>query len=427
MAKKKEPAVLQNEPDDMVSKLYAGFTKSMKKVPNAVSNNKAIADVMYPTGFLALDYLNGTIVHVKSEEINMSYRMIGIMDGCANTFISRPGCGKSTFCVQAIGKHLKQWPQAMAYIDDIEGSLPLVRKEFLIDLPKEDMDRRVKIRNTGITTENVYQQIRAIYNEKVSHREDYLYDTGLYDTFGERIFKLYPTFYFIDSFAMLLPDDIMDKDELDGGMGATQSAKKNTQLIKKMSQLLKEANIVMYVINHIMDDVNNSIFHKQAQIDGLKEGERISGGRTALYLANNMVRFDQGSTLKPTEGFYIDGAIIYATVVKTRTNINKKKVPLIFNKTEGKFDEELSLFQLLKEQGKIGGAGAYLYLESCPDVKFAQKNFKDKLHENTDLQLAFATTCRETLEEFLSDTKREEATGGFDINDMILGMELNIA
>lgn len=406
----------------MYSKLMGGFTKAVSKIKGArtVVDNPAEPDVMYPTGFLSLDYLNGTIIHVETETMSMAYNAIGIVDGSSNTFISRPGCGKSTFCIQSIGKQLKAFPEAMAFIDDIEGSLPMPRKEFLLDLPKEELDKRVKFRNKGITTENVFIQIQAIFNEKVNNREDYLYDTGCYDTFGERIYKLYPTFYFIDSFAMLMPDDILEKDELDGGMGATQTAKKNTQLIKKMSQLLKEANIVMYVINHIMEDVQSGPFKKQAQIDGLKDGERISGGRTALFLANNMIRFDQSKTLKETEEYGIAGTIVDATIVKTRTNINKRKVPLVFNKTEGRFDEELSLLHLIKTEGRLSGAGAYMYLENCPEIKFAQKNFKTILHQNEDLQRAFVLLCREILEGYLSDTRREEAENGFDINSAIL-------
>ena len=407
----------------LYSKLMSGFTKTMSKVPGSVINNPAQPDVMYPTGFLSLDYLNGQIIHVKSDEMDMTYEAIGIMDGTSNTFISRPGTGKSTFCVQTIGYMMKKYPLAMCFVDDPEGSLPYDRKEYLFDLPEEDFNKRIKIRNTGITTENVYKQIRAIYDEKVNNKKDFMYDTGLYDHYGNRIFKLYPTFYFIDSLAQLLPDDIMESEELDGGMGATHAAKKNTQLIKKISQLLKEANIVMFVINHIMDDVQTGKFKKQAQIDGLKDGERISGGKNALYLANNMIRFDQSSTLKPTEGFYIHGSIIDATIVKTRTNINKRKVPLVFNKSIGKFDNELSLFQLLKTEGRIGGAGAYLYLENCPDIKFAQKNFKEKLHENIELQKSFAILCKEVLRSYLSNNKNDNDENKFDINDLILGLD----
>ena len=44
---------------------------------------------------------------------------------------------------------------------------------------------------------------------------------------------------------------------------------------------------------------------------------------------------------EPTEGC-IDGSVITITLIKSRTNATKRSVPLIFNKTEGRFDEILS-------------------------------------------------------------------------------------
>ena len=38
-------------------------------------------EVLYSTGFVGLDYLNGTMVHVNGNKINTSYRSTGIVDG----------------------------------------------------------------------------------------------------------------------------------------------------------------------------------------------------------------------------------------------------------------------------------------------------------------------------------------------------------
>lgn len=418
MAKKKEDGLLMNGR----SKLMQGFQERLAKA-KVKGVKDAEFDVMYPTGFLSLDYLNGTMIHVKSDTINMSYKSVGIMDGTSNTIIGRTGCGKSTICVQIIGNILRQYPEVNAYIDDIEGSLPMSRKEFLLGLSYEDLQSRVKFRNTGITTENVYGQIRAIRDEKINNREIYEYDTGLYDIYGNRIYKLIPTLYFIDSFAMLMPDDVNEDDELgNSGMGASGIAKANTALIKKISQLLKEANIILFTINHIMDDIQIGMFPKPVSVPGLKQGERIPGGKAASYLANNLFRLDEKTTLKATEGYGIDGSVVELSICKSRSNQNKKSVPLIFNKTEGRFDNILSLFHLLKTEGKIGGAGAYLYLDSRPDIKFSQKNFKQSLATNPELQQAFAVACKEVLEEFLSDTAVQDRQNEFDINNMILSL-----
>ena len=400
------------------SRLMDNVRKAMSKAK--ISDRQEEFDVMYSTGFLNIDYLNGTMIHVKSDKINTKYRSVGLVDGSSNMFVGRSGCGKSTLAFQVIGNLVKQFENAEIYIDDIEGSLPMSRKEFLLGMPKEEIEKRVHFRNTGITTENVYQIIRFIHDIKVENRTDYEYDTGLYDTYGNRIFKLIPTIYLIDSFAMLMPDDIMEKDELDGGMGATAIAKKNTQLVKKISQLLREANIILISINHINDDPQTGFLPKPAQISGLKQGERLPGGKANLYIANNMFRLDDKGTLKESEGYGIAGTVVDLSMIKSRSNRTKRAVPLIFDKTNGLFDDVLSVFHLLKSEGKVCGAGAHLYFESAPDIKFSMKDFKNKLIENEDLRLAFAKESRDVLDTFLFDVENAKSNiVSFNLNDMM--------
>lgn len=403
-----------------MGKLMASYKKAKEKSKDG-TGKEADFDVLYSTGFLTLDHLNGTMVHVDANGIKTDYKSVGIVDGSSNTFIGRSGCGKSTIVTQIIGNLMKQFPESDAYIDDIEGSLPFVRKEFLLGLTGEDLHDRVLIRNNEINTENVYAQIKEIHDLKLANRADYEYDTGLYDTYGHRITKLIPTFYFIDSFAMLMPKELSEADELDNGMGATATAKKNTQIIKKISQLLKGANIILFTVNHILDDIQMGFLPKPVQIDGLKQGERLPGGKAAIYLANNLIRLDEKTKLKDTEGFGINGTIIDATLVKSRTNATRRSVPLIFDKTNGCFDNILSIYQFLKAEGAVGGAGRSLYLENAPDLKFSQKEFKEKLMTNPELQKAFAQIAKEYLDKLLSDTSNKESEAEVvDINSMIL-------
>ncbi len=373
-------------------------------------------EVMYPTGFLALDYLNGSMIHVNGNGINSQYPSTGIVDGSSNMFIGRSNCGKSTLVFQIVGNIARSFENCNVFIDDIEGSLPMSRKEFLLGMNQEELNRKVRIRNTGITTENVFQNILAIHDLKLENRSEFEYDTEKYDTYGNRIFKLVPTLYLIDSFAMLLPDDIMDKDELDGGMGATAVAKKNTQLIKKISQLLREANIILFTINHINDDPQTGFLPKPAQISGLKQGERLPGGKAALYIANNMFRLDDLGQLKDSEGYGINGQVVSLSIVKSRTNQNKRSIPLVFDKTHGAFDPVLSMYHYLKQEGLVSGAGARMFFEDEPEIKFSQKEFKNVLLSNPDLQRVFVKTCKESLDKLLSDVENQKkGIEGFDL------------
>lgn len=406
----------------MASKLMVDFRARIAKNKN-VESTEATFDVMYPTGFLTLDFDLGTTVHVDSPDIQMSYDSIGLVDGTATTFIGRTGCGKSTLVTQILGNLLKQFPDSVAFIDDIENSLPQNRKEFLLDLPEEEISDRVYFRNTGINTESVYYQIKEHYDSKLEHKAELMYDTGLYSTSGERIFKLIPSFYFIDSFAMLMPKDITEDAVGENVMGATATAKKNTELVKKISQLLKEANINLFTINHILDDIQMGFLPKPVQVDGLKQGERMPGGKTAQYLANNLIRLDEKKKWKDTEGFGINATVVEATPVKSRTNATRRAVPLVFDKTHGKYSNELSTYQFIKDLGLVEGAGKSMYFHGFPEAKFSQKEFLNQLKTDKELQIAFATVSRDALRSLLADTKREraeEAETTFDLNSSIL-------
>lgn len=411
--------------EDLMSK----FREKVSKLKNSGANKSAEFDVMYTTGFLSIDYLNGTTVHVKGEDREFSYDSTGIVDGSANSIIGRSNSGKSTLATQMVGNIVRPFierglPTGL-YIDDIEGSLPFVRKEFLLGLSKEQLANYVDIRNSGITTENLYMRVQSLHDIKLKNRKEYEYDTGLYDTYGHRIFKLVPTVYLLDSLPLLLPESLVDDDELGGSMSASAVAKSNTMLIKKITQLLKDANIIFITINHILDDIQMGFIPKAAQISGLKQGERLPGGKAAIYLANNMFRTDDSTTLKRTEGFGIDGSIVNVTLIKSRTNATRRSVPMVFNKSEGRFDDILSLFQLLKTEGRLKGAGAYQYLDDAPDIKFSQKSFKDTLENSPELQKAFAKECYTVLSGYLSDTRssaENNSKASENISNMFLQM-----
>ena len=396
-----------------MSLLLNNFNKVMSKSKDFGAKETAKFDVMYSTGFLAIDYLNGTVVHVKGNDRDFSYNSCGIVDGSTNTIIGRSGSGKSTLLMQICGNIVrpfieKSMPTGL-FIDDIEGSLPYARKEFLLGLSEEQISEYTVIRNSGITAENLYKRIKAIADEKINNEKEYTYDTGYYDIHGNRVFKMIPTVYVVDSLPMLLPENLSDEDDLAGSMAASSIAKTNTMVFKQISQLCKKANIIFFTINHILEEIQMGFIPKAAQISGLKQGERLPGGRAAIYLANNMFRVDDTNTLKPDKDYGIDGSIISMTLVKSRTNATKKSIPLIFNKTEGRFDEILSLFHLLKTEGVFSGAGAYQYLDDAPDAKFSQRNFKDVLAKSPELQKAFAKECYKILSTYLSETKAVEA------------------
>jgi energy-coupling factor transporter ATP-binding protein EcfA2 len=52
--------------------------------------------VGYSTGYLNFDFINGTIVYAKKDNMKLKYYSVGITDGSMVMVIGRAGCGKTT-------------------------------------------------------------------------------------------------------------------------------------------------------------------------------------------------------------------------------------------------------------------------------------------------------------------------------------------
>lgn len=390
-----------------MSLLAKNFREKVSKLKDYGMKVEQEPSVGYASGFLSFDFMNGCIVHAKRDGQPFKYYSVGITDGSIVTFIGRSGSGKTTLCTQMAANIIRPFKTSCVFHDDIEGGINNNRLEALTGFYGEELTNRYIVRNTSITAENLFERIRMIYDLKMENRSAYEYDTGLYDTRGNRIYKLEPTVYILDSLALLMPEKFAEEDELSGSMGASAVAKVNTAVFKKIVPLLKSANIIFMVINHITQKIDiNPMQRTKAQVSYLKQGESIPGGNAPIYLTNTFIRVDDAGKIKPTEGFYIDGAIVELTLIKSRTNKAGQVCKLLFDKQNG-FDEELSLFLLLKDHGKVNGAGAHLYLGDRSDIKFAQKNFKQKLKEIPELRQIFMEEVRQVLSTIIPDTYQE--------------------
>ena len=379
------------------SLLASRFREAVSKSKDSRMKEETTMEVCYSTGFLSFDFLNGSIVNVNADGKEFKYYSAGIPDGSLVIAIGRSGSGKTTAIVQMAANIVRPFENSCIFHDDIEGGITEQRKSVLTGFSESEMDNKYIIRNSGITAENFYERIKMIHDLKLEDEDSYRYDTGLLDTRGRRIYKLVPTVYILDSLALLMPGQYTEEEKISGQMSATAAAKMNSMSFKRIIPMLKRANIILFVINHITTKIEiNPMMHTKGQLSFLKQGEELPGGRTVNYLANLLIRFDDNTKFKENEGFGVSGNLVDITLVKSRNSRAGQSVTLVFNQSIG-FDPELSLFVMLKDVGKIKGAGAYLYIEGHDDIKFAQKNFKRILEENELLQEYFATAVSEVL------------------------------
>lgn len=387
--------------------LASAFRQAVSKHKDIRMKDESTSSVGYPTGYLNFDFLNGTVIHVKSEERDFKYYSLGIQDGSLVMLIGRPGCGKSTFATQIAANIIRPFENACVFHDDIEGGVTEYRKEILTDFHGSELKDKYITRNTGITAENFYERVKIIHSLKLEHREEYEYDTGLYDTQGNRLYKLQPTVYILDSIAVLMPEQYTEEEVLSGSMSATAAAKVNSMTFKRIIPMLKSANIILIIINHVNKKIDiNPMQRSKAQVSYLKQEESVPGGNTIIYLTNLLLRFDDNSKLKEDEAFGISGTLVDITLVKSRNNRAGKTCTLVLDQNIG-FDTELSLFLELKNAKRVNGAGAYLYIGSRDDYKFSQKNLKSKLHSDQEFRKIFINEAIDLLKSELDESNSE--------------------
>lgn len=408
----------------MESLLATQFRKAVSKSKDSRMRDEASIDVCYPTGFLNFDFLNGAIINVAPDPTDHSkdfkYYSAGIPDGSLVMCIGRSGCGKTTAVVQMAANIIRPFPNSCIFHDDIEGGITTARRKVLTGFTDEELEARYIIRNSGITAENFYARIKQIYDLKMENEAEMTYDTGLMDPYGKRIYKMVPTVYILDSLALLMPEKFTDEEELSGQMSATAAAKTNSMSFKRIIPMLKKANIILFIINHITTKIEiNPMMHTKGQLSYLKQGEEIPGGRTVNYLANVFMRFDDNSKLKDSEGFGITGNLVDITLIKSRNSRAGQATTMVFNQSLG-FDPELSLFIMLKNCGRIRGAGAYLYIDDHDDIKFAQKNFKSILAESEALQEYFLTAVSEELKKIPVDVIETTSNLNYGMSQAIM-------
>lgn len=386
---------------------------------------EANADVLYPTGFLPFDFLNGYRVHVKSDTQDFWYNAVGIVDGSSVSLAGRSGSGKTTAAIQMAANIVRPFPEATIFFDDIEGGSNATRRELLTHFTPEEAEQRIIYRNTAVSAENFYKRIASIYEIKMNNRADFEYDTGKLDSRGNKIYKLIPTVYILDSLAMLTPEKLTEEEELSGQMSTTATAKTNTAVFKRIVPKLKAANIILFTINHINDKIEvNAFTHTKSQVSFLKPGETLPGGKAALYLANNLIRVDDGAKLKETDGLGINGKIVDFEIIKSRTNAAGRSVPMVFDFSTG-FDDILSLFMFLKSTGAII-TGATCYLRGHEDMKFRQRDFKNKLFNDPEFAKAFNEVARAELETLLGNPEVEEQKNVTQPNQNIINSILGL-
>lgn len=352
--------------------------------------SEASEDVGYPTGYLNFDYLNGYITEELDPATGQtnSYYSLGLTDGSYVAFIGYTGTGKSTLICQMAANIVRPYRTSTIFEDSIESGLTHQRRKSLSQFSDQEYHDRYIIRNTGINAENFYKRIKMIHDLKTKNPQDYMYDTGHKDMYGNPIMKLEPTVYIIDSISILMPEKYTEEDELAGKSMGAASALVITSVFSTIFPMLKAANIILIGVSHIREDVNMTAMPKKQTVPYLKQGERIPKGRVVTFLANNIIRIENVSKLKVDDGYKVEGSLVDVSLVKSRTSGKKLGTKLIFDFDNG-FCPWLSLLRYMQENKLLYGGGISLSFDPEKKYKFSQANFRKQIMENPEFQLEF--------------------------------------
>lgn len=383
------------------------------RASNKAFDSEVSTPVAYPTGFMPLDYFNGQRVKVFDENDNLieEYDSVGLVEGTMITIISDPGLGKTTLTQQCAVEISSGFENSFINHEDIEQASHINRVYNITGMkPRWIRNHYALYQDTH--TETFISRFMDHARTKLNNRKIFEYDTGLKDMFGEPIKRLIPTIVILDSLAVMRSEDASfdaegkskikdDIDDTTNNMQGSRNAKFNSEMFKQILPFAKRANIILLIINQITRKISTGFIPQARDLVGLGENETLAGGRASLYLANNVIRMKNKGMLKPDKDYGINGNIIEATYLKSRTAATNVPFELIFDKQNG-FSPALTMLHLLLKEDKCKKTGNKYYLDGLKDITFTKKNFCEVALEHPELLNRLYDLCLPIMQKNLS-------------------------
>ena len=162
----------------------------------ALRNNAKTGDMFttnanfteYKTGLTELDYAMGFNVNVYDEngKVKNTYPSIGITCGSIVTIVGKTHVGKTTLATQLASSIVRPFDNGFVLHFDLEGGTNMTRISTLSRFtPQELKDGKYIVRQLGVSIEEIKKTIAELYRTKTCDPEQYKYDTGEVDEFGE--------------------------------------------------------------------------------------------------------------------------------------------------------------------------------------------------------------------------------------------------
>jgi len=373
--------------------------------------------ISYSTGFPVLDYYLGYKVNVYDSDGNYeySYPSVGITAGSYVLFIGKPSTSKTATAIKIASNIVRKFNNGLVIHFDLEQALNYSRIQALTRIPMNELQSKYVLRQEDCTLENMKSTIMRLYNEKVNNPNDYMYNTGLKNEFGEEIQAFVPTVIILDSIATITMSidgsEAKKLEKLEEISTQTDRMRLTGEIGRFFNEILpylRKANITLIAINQIKTNPQMGIVKSPAEILGLQQTETLPGGNTPKFLAHILLKFVAVGGEKyneEDEGF--TGFKVRVEVIKSRVSAALKNVELVYDSNTG-IDMVRSTVAYAKDMGLIGGNKNGYYFLSDKDDKFSLTNMPEDFKNNPKLFKIMKDNVIPLLEKNLSGITPEE-------------------
>lgn len=233
--------------------------------------------VSYKTGFLPFDYRNGYAVEVRDMDENLieTYNSLGIVGGTFVTIVGKSATAKTTFAIQMASAIVRQFESGVVHHFDLEQALNYTRIKNVTGWSQQELRDKYLLKQEDNYINDIFDVIIEYATAKEECPDEFKYDSGLKDEFGDPIRLYVPTVVIIDSIPTLASKD-KGKMELEGSTYANRAAKDIAQLYKRLMPIIKKYNIIVIAINHINTKIEiNPMMKTQPQVMYMKMDESL--------------------------------------------------------------------------------------------------------------------------------------------------------
>jgi hypothetical protein len=275
---------------------------------------------------------------------------------------------------------------------DLEQAMNITRAKNMLRFGIDEMRNKYVLKQANSTMEDIKKMIMGIYKEKMDNYDEYKYDSGKKDEFGNSIVLCQPTVVLIDSIPSLTVEhsenDKKEWKKLEEITSQTERMRLTAEIGRLYTDLLpylRAANIMVISINHIKVNPQLGFIPSPSELLYLDQNEAMPGGKTPPYLAHYLfknVAVGSEKYNKEDDGF--DGFLINMKVIKARSNNNGQIIELIFDKERGLSPIRTNI-RFAKENGLIGGNKNAMYFINNKEDKFPLRTVEEYFSEHPEM------------------------------------------